>query len=414
VRFIQPRFAISISHVSIDVVCIEGHALDLDCLSDDELRMLRAEFEYFGLDTHEPNPVLYVKNSPSKCYVVNLLTDTWLNAPPPPEATARMCAVGESVYAVGGHSWEQRAALTGMDVFNWKTWESVAPLPTGPRLVGYALCGAGGLLYLTGGYESATPVSATAVYDPKTDSWDSGALLANARAEHAMCSLGDTPYVFGGRAKLRSHELRSVERLDKSTNRWIIVAPMPRACARPTLCVFGEVVYVVRRTVEASEMWQYDPVSDSWRERAPPPPETRGGAGSCQCWTDGEHVQLQIPRGPRYVYNPVFDTWALFDGDRTVRRCCQVWLSVCPIERELRRRDISRRMLSLSSPSTQSTSSSSSSSSRSRSVSPSSAHSVSSPPASSTRATASVPGVPYSRVKFSIAVDEDGVEVPLM
>lgn len=129
------------------------------------------------------------------------LTDTWQELPALPEARGELVGgvVGGVLYAIGGRKLgSEKAAI---DVFAFDPakgqWSSRASMPTG-RL-GCAAGVVGDRIFVLGGKgETSGVFDINEVYDPATDTWETGAPMTGPRHAMGVTGFDGALYVSGG------------------------------------------------------------------------------------------------------------------------------------------------------------------------------------------------------------------------
>jgi len=133
------------------------------------------------------------------------VTDTWTTKASMP--TARwglgVATVNGIIYAVGGTGTDNVQGLNAVEAYDpaSDTWTTRAPLPD--PTWGLAVAGGDGVVYAVGGYvydPASNYVNATAnlwLYDPSTDRWRVGAVMAIPRSYLAAAFLDGLMYVVG-------------------------------------------------------------------------------------------------------------------------------------------------------------------------------------------------------------------------
>jgi len=100
-----------------------------------------------------------------------------------------------------------------------------------------------GLVFTIGGLDSnpgpteAMPSNACDIFDPKTNIWQFGPPLNDARSGHGIFVYGNRIYVAGGRGL--DGPLSSVEVYDPGTHSWHLLAPLPSPQAHVRIANFG-------------------------------------------------------------------------------------------------------------------------------------------------------------------------------
>lgn len=104
-------------------------------------------------------------------------------------------------------------SLSSVEMYDPETnsWSERAPLPT-PRQAMGADLGADGRIYVVGGapsYAHPRPLAVVEIYDPKTDTWETGPSMRFARRGHAVVATPDGKlYAIGGFVGPRERTLR--------------------------------------------------------------------------------------------------------------------------------------------------------------------------------------------------------------
>jgi N-acetylneuraminic acid mutarotase len=198
----------------------------------------------------------------------------WSVAPslPRPRYAHCTCAVGNSMYVLGGIEAAEEGGLETVDSvlkFNrrMQTWSEMAPMPEERDNAG--ACVLGSDIYVFGGknINDTSPTSAAYRFNTETNEWATLAPMPEAKSDHSVSVLDGFIYVMGGEDK--DDSLRSVLRFDPLANLWSTMAPMS-----VTRTVFGS--FVLGGSIHAvagydgenrvSSMERYSVVSDSWSE----------------------------------------------------------------------------------------------------------------------------------------------------
>jgi N-acetylneuraminic acid mutarotase len=204
------------------------------------------------------------------------------------------------------------------------------PLPE-LRFEGYAITLDGKVYYLggitgAGGVPtSATPSKRVDVFDPVTGTWAAGPPLpASAPAHHlAVAAVGARIYVLGGFTGIIGTNapgqgfvpVATSYAFDGST--WTALADQPIARGAATAQAIGGVIYVAGGgsddTQTRTDLYAYDPASNSWRQRAPMP-TSREHLASCAVndkmivaggWSGSAKTTTPITE----MYDPSTDRW---------------------------------------------------------------------------------------------------------
>jgi hypothetical protein len=123
-------------------------------------------------------------------------------------------------------------------------------------------------------------------------------------------------YVFGGVGSTFSNRLQCY---DPTTNSWSFKTPMPSA-ARADAVAFvwnnkvyiagGADTYVLGANTVYNQLWQYDPVADSWLRKADMP---EGAIEGCYALRIGQKFYIpSVAGGGVQEYDPQANTWRQF------------------------------------------------------------------------------------------------------
>jgi DNA-binding CsgD family transcriptional regulator len=127
-------------------------------------------------------------------------TDTWvrLSDKPTPVADVHAALIGEKIYVPGGRLADGQPTDI-LEVYDPRrdTWGTGAPLPK--PISAYALADFEGQMYLFGGWDGARALDDVYVYDPGVDAWREATPMATARQDAGAVALVDKIVVLGGR-----------------------------------------------------------------------------------------------------------------------------------------------------------------------------------------------------------------------
>lgn len=211
--------------------------------------------------------------------------DTWTfkERIPTPRSYPAVASINGKMYVAGGQSDISSPYYTNaLEIYNpgTNTWE------TGPDKPGTAigdLVGAavGDVFYVIGGDYIGTAQSTLYAYDVSENTWYSKADMHFARKNHAATELNGKIYVVGG-IDTCCERLDTMEVYDPAANEWT-AHTMPFARAGSAAGAINGKLYVATGSdlwvsgdptwYYTDELWEYDPVSDSWTELAPIPTE---------------------------------------------------------------------------------------------------------------------------------------------
>lgn len=197
------------------------------------------------------------------------------------------------------------------------TWSAAARMPEYRREMPVALLD--GRIYVAGGIgESRSVLASMDVYDRATDRWSSAPSMPEPRHHHGAAGANGRLYVIGGYSSLEPTwgpwpPTRTVFEYDPASRTWTERAPMPEALAAMAVAVHEGKVYVFGGSEGSSAFsvsYVYDPAADRWSYVASMP-------------TAREHT-VAVTIGPTiYVvsgrsganrtaleaYSPATDTW---------------------------------------------------------------------------------------------------------
>lgn len=184
------------------------------------------------------------------------------------------------IYAVGGEPFETSSVPTGaMQAYDPAAdrWIAVKDMPTGRGFFGAAVSSRG--FHAIGGslnMEEQDPgVGLHEIYDPKTDSWTTGADMPTPRADLTANAVGGKIYAIGGTRHVGIEALSMVEEYDVAADTWTRKTDMPTPRLHLSSAVIDDKIYVVGGGPEwpvplaATEM--YDPATDTWTKLADMP-----------------------------------------------------------------------------------------------------------------------------------------------
>ncbi len=197
--------------------------------------------------------------------------DRWetLSDKPTPVTDVEGVVIGEKVYIPGGRtaSGEPTAILEIYDPRR-DTWETGAPLPL--ALSAYALADFEGKLYLFGGWDGEKALDTVWIYEPGGDSWQAGAPMQLARMNAGGVVVGGQLLLFGGSNGEEQINLIAVYNPSRDKDgeiAWVMEGEIPddvEVYAAKELANFVFAVgrldseeYVVLNYYIASNAWQY-------------------------------------------------------------------------------------------------------------------------------------------------------------
>ncbi len=133
----------------------------------------------------------------------NIATDSWTAVAPLPSARSDLAAmaVGGKIYVFGGCSGSPGQLLEDVDVYDPRTdrWSQAPEDLPAPRASFYSVGKKGDTIFVIGGIGLFfTETDVNEAYKVASDSWHTGTVMPNSRAEASAVSHGGRIYVLGG------------------------------------------------------------------------------------------------------------------------------------------------------------------------------------------------------------------------
>ncbi len=161
------------------------------------------------------------------------------------------------------------------------SWTNVAPYPAQIESVAVASDGTYG--YGMGGASNGIVTNAVSRYDTVANTWTPLAPLPTAEtdARAGYDPLNNKVYLFGGYDF--TNVLTNNFIYDVASNTWTTGAPLPAARFFSSVGYYNGKMYVVggldSSFAETSQVWQYDPIANTWNTTFTADPQMQGGAG---------------------------------------------------------------------------------------------------------------------------------------
>jgi N-acetylneuraminic acid mutarotase len=252
---------------------------------------------------------------------------------PAPRSGLGVAAVDGKIYAIGGRIYQHAGETVGTNEMYDPTtnnWTAKTPMPT--ARANFGIVAYGSKIYCIGGetdikngtntnYDVALAVNE--VYDPATDTWETKAPMPMARSYVEVNAADGKIYVMGGDPDQTLNYA-----YDPSADNWTVKAPVPnigdghnRAQISAASATFDGKIYWIgivgfyENPLGMLILNQvYNPESDSWSQRAPPPDQLPGPHPEVAAVTTGVWAPKRIyvfgPNYTNYVYDPATDKWA--------------------------------------------------------------------------------------------------------
>ena len=203
-------------------------------------------------------------------------------------------------------------------------WSEKTLLPPGKR-VGHTSFVINGKSYVFGGFDGVSLLGDLWEYDPQTDQWTQKASLPAGmeRRSAASFAINGKGYIVGGLAYDLNNKLISLGDLweyDPSSNIWKQKASLPKMQRYSAVgFAVGEKGYVTtginwQSNTTLRDLWEYDPMANVWTEKASlPVGKERNGAVSFVLF-DKAYVASGLTSGYGYrddlwQYDPKTDAW---------------------------------------------------------------------------------------------------------
>ncbi|XP_068185735.1 kelch-like protein 9 [Antennarius striatus] len=178
------------------------------------------------------------------------------------------------ILALGGVMRQQLVVSRELRLYDEKTrhWKALTAMEVPRYQHGVALLG--GFLFIVGGQSTYDTKGKTAIdsayrYDPRFDRWLQIASLNEKRTFFHLSALRGKLFAVGGRNALG--EIDTVECYNLKKNEWTFVTSMVEPHYGHAGAVHRDLMYIsggITRDAFQKELWCYDPVGDTWSQRA--------------------------------------------------------------------------------------------------------------------------------------------------
>jgi N-acetylneuraminic acid mutarotase len=230
------------------------------------------------------------------------------------------CAVNGKIYAIGGVAGIgcYQPAFPTVEEYNpsTDTWDTTkTDMPT--ARTGFALSAVNGKIYAIGGSSQTCvmDLSTVEVYDPQTNTWDDTTKtdMPSPRGGLSSSAVNGKIYAIGGH--YNGNALRTVEEYDPVTNNWTPKADMPVSLYFFSTCVVNGKIYAFWEyygNPDETAIYIYDPATDTWDTKNTP---IQFGACSASSVNGliyifgGRPFPGSEPVSDVWEYNPVSDSW---------------------------------------------------------------------------------------------------------
>jgi N-acetylneuraminic acid mutarotase len=201
-------------------------------------------------------------------------------------------------------------------------WQVRTPFPP-PTAYGGSATSDGTYAYVAGGYsfDTGTAVNVFQRYNPSTDTWTVLTPMPDAEAETSAVysPINNKVYVFGGDDPVTGINSNATRIYDIGTGTWSAGANMPDVRSFMASGYYNGKIYLVAGyntgNVDPSfgQVWEYDPVLDTWNTSRTSMPITLGGPGfgiiNGHIYVAGGRNLANTNLNTLYDYNIAADTW---------------------------------------------------------------------------------------------------------
>lgn len=196
--------------------------------------------------------------------------DRWerLQNKPTPVTDVEGALIGEKVYIPGGLAADGQPTDI-LEIYDPRqdSWSTGAPLP-GP-VSDYALADFEGKMYLFGGWDGEDALAVVWVYDPAEDSWGAGLPLPKVRrGAKSIIVSGELILIGGNDGEQQSDLIFSYCINCKNTeNKWLIKSQLPENLIVDNVEDIADFIFVVGHTINESKdvmMLEYIVGSNTW------------------------------------------------------------------------------------------------------------------------------------------------------
>ncbi len=204
-------------------------------------------------------------------------SNKWLNAAELPRGANHVGVVvlDEKLYAIGGHTEQNRKPDNLCFVFEGGVWRKIAPLPRPFAAIGCAALD--GLIHAIGGaigdtFPTKKSVDWHYVYDPKADAWSTRRPMPTGRDHTGTLTADGRIHVIGGRVDSFHTNSNLHHAYDAREDKWYARAPLPTARSGHGAVLYRDRIFVMggegtNRVYGQNEA--YDLKTDKWMSYAP-------------------------------------------------------------------------------------------------------------------------------------------------
>jgi N-acetylneuraminic acid mutarotase len=179
------------------------------------------------------------------------------------------------------------------------SWTPMGSMPT--ARVGLGAAVVDGKIYAVGGHTGNERTGANEVYDPTSDTWNTKTQMPTPRTGFAIAAYQNKIYCIGGNV---GKATAINECYDTVTDSWTTKTSLPTPMIGMSANVVNGKIYVIGGNFTLA----YDPETDSWTERTPAPTAVWGHAFAVV--DDKIYVIGGTVSNLNQIYDPKTDTWS--------------------------------------------------------------------------------------------------------
>jgi hypothetical protein len=285
-------------------------------------------------------------DAPAEFPVVNNLK--WMNdanrSTPLGRVEAGVVRLGDKLYIMGGYTSGYSATTRRVDIYDIKAnrWTRGADLPGSQTHAGattdgqyiYWIAGQYGAMFSRQGTNEAWR------YDPQANRWSRWTNLPEVRFGGALAYHNNTLYFYGGTGPDRVTSSNRAWKI--ATNRtgadWTRIADMPYASDHLGHAVINGEIYAIGGErdhnvsyIQHSEVYSYNPSSNTWRRRADMPTASSHFEGAVlkhdgKLWVVAGQIDAQQLTDEVRVYDPAADRWTVHTPFLEKRKGGAAWI----------------------------------------------------------------------------------------
>jgi len=179
-------------------------------------------------------------------------------------------ALYNDLIVVAGGGNERNFPVSSVEIYQTSCNECKSICSLNEKRAGHALVSCGRYLYVLGGCDGRRTYSSVERLDGLNGKWIKIKSMQTPRMSFSAVNCDGVIYVTGGLSKLRdfSTNLKSVERYNSATNKWMYVSDMNIKRRGHSACVLRNKIYVVGgfngEENQVNEIECYDPTCDTW------------------------------------------------------------------------------------------------------------------------------------------------------